>query len=69
MNPADARIAAIAATQFGLFCRAQAIAAGLTEKMINDRVRAGLLVRIHPGVFVFAAVPMTWEARLFAAQL
>ena len=49
--------------------RRQLLAVGLTPKMIRTRVAKGVLTRIHPNVYATAAAPLSWIARLLAAQL
>jgi very-short-patch-repair endonuclease len=48
---ADARLARIAAEQFGVFTRLQAIEAGLTESTIDRRLATGLWNRLHHRVY------------------
>ena len=47
------------ATQHGVVSRAQVLAAGITPRMIDRRVRGGEWLRLHPGVYALAAVPTT----------
>jgi hypothetical protein len=67
----DARLAALAAGQGGVFSRAQAIAAGFGASQIERRVRAGTWQRMLPGVYLYAATPRSaaalhWGALLWA---
>jgi very-short-patch-repair endonuclease len=57
---ADLIIARIAAVQHGAVCREQLLAAGLTSRMIELRVRKGLLVPVHRGVYLvaYASAPL-----------
>lgn len=68
MLTADARIAAIAANQFGIVSRRQLLAAGMTARMIDGRVSKGLLDPVHSGVYAFSSVPLSWRSWLLAAQ-
>ena len=65
----DTRVARLAARQHGVVARAQARAAGLTPRMIQRRLERGLLVVVHPGVYVVAGAPTTWHQRLLAVCL
>lgn len=64
---ADARVIEWMAGQHGLVSRAQALAAGLTEKQVAGRVRAGRWVRAARGVYRHAAVTLTPQSALLAA--
>jgi Transcriptional regulator, AbiEi antitoxin len=71
MTPADARIAALAVVQRGVFTRAQALACGCSAAQVDRHVRAGVWVRALPRVYRFAAsVPgrelMQWASVLWA---
>jgi very-short-patch-repair endonuclease/predicted transcriptional regulator of viral defense system len=59
----------LAAKQFGVFWRDQAISAGITKRVIDGRVRSGEWVRILPRVYRLASAPETWEQLLMAAVL
>lgn len=65
----EAGLAAMAARQYGVISREQAFRLGFTDKMIWSRVRSGLWVRVHAGVYRSAAVPWEWHGRLMAASL
>ncbi len=65
----EASAAGLAARQYGLISRGQAAELGFTDKMIWSRVRNGLWVRVHAGVYRLAAVPEAWHGRLMAASL
>ena len=62
-------VAALAASQHGVFSRAQALEAGFTDKMIWSRLEAGLWARPHAGVYRIASVPASWRSRVMAASL
>ena len=66
---ADAALARMAATQHGALSVAQARAAGLTWEHIRIRVRSGLLVPVHRGVYRHAAAPESRRSDLMAAVL
>jgi hypothetical protein len=65
----DARLAAVAAGQAGVFSRAQATGAGFGASQIERRVRAGAWRRVFPGVYVYAATPGSAAARHWGAVL
>jgi hypothetical protein len=65
----DARLAAIAVTQGGVFTRAQATGAGLGAKQIERRVRAGVWHRMLPGVYRHAGAPVSGGAQQWAVIL
>jgi hypothetical protein len=65
----DARLAAIAAAQAGVFARRQATAAGFGAAQIERRVRAGVWHRIFPRVYRHAGVPASLGARQWGAIL
>ncbi len=64
-----ARIAELARSQDGVFHVDQAIALGLHRKAVLRSGAAGVLVRSHPQVWRFAAVPVTERQRIRAAVL
>ncbi len=65
----DARIAALAAVQCGMLSRGQALGLGASESLIKRRVRAGVWVTHHPGVYGIAGVPPSWQQEVWAALL
>jgi very-short-patch-repair endonuclease len=65
----DSRIAELSSRQLGLLTRAQAQAAGLTDREVYGRVRSGALVIAGRGVYRLAGAPRTWEQRALAAVL
>ena len=65
----DVTIATIAASQFGLVTRFQALTAGLTPRQIEQRVRSGRWIRVHARVYRVNGAPDTWEQRILAAVL
>jgi Transcriptional regulator, AbiEi antitoxin len=62
-------IARAAARQLGNVTRAQLRAIGLDDAAIHRRVRAGLLHRVHPGVYAVGRPPITPLERAAAAVL
>ncbi|TCC17315.1 type IV toxin-antitoxin system AbiEi family antitoxin domain-containing protein [Kribbella speibonae] len=55
--------------QAGAFSRAQALAQGITDKVLLGRRRARQLQRVHRGVYVDFTGPLPWETRMWAAWL
>lgn len=68
MRP-DAQLAELASRQHGVFTRAQALEAGLSERQIDRRLNQGLLLRVHRGVYRGAGTPLTYRARVMAGCL
>ncbi|MDQ4070195.1 MAG: type IV toxin-antitoxin system AbiEi family antitoxin domain-containing protein [Actinomycetota bacterium] len=66
---ADLTIARLAATQHGVVTRKQLLAAGMAGHLVVHRVRKGLLVPVHAGVYRVAATAATWHQRMMAATL
>lgn len=69
MNRVDRALEALAAAQYGVISRRQAIQAGLSSHAIDRRIAAGRWIVVHAGVYRFGAAPETWESRVMAAQL
>ena len=68
---ADARLAAVAVVQQGVFTREQATASGFSAAQIERRVRGDVWVRIFPRVYRHSATPPSsalshWAAVLWA---
>lgn len=63
------RIAEIAARQFGLITRAQALAEGLTERIIDHKLASGVWLRVYRGVYLIAGTPPSFEQRVLAVCL
>jgi predicted transcriptional regulator of viral defense system len=59
----------IAHRQHGLISLEQLCAEGLTDSGVRKRERAGLLHRVHHGVYAVGHLPQTREARYMAAVL
>lgn len=60
---------ALFAAQHGVVTRAQALAAGLTARQIDLRLRRGEWEAIHRGVYRLAAAPVTRDQAMLAACL
>jgi very-short-patch-repair endonuclease len=65
----DRIIASIAGAQHAAVTRRQLLEAGVSRHVIGHRVRSGLLVPIHAGVYRLAGSPVTWQQRIMAATL
>ena len=63
----DERVLRVAARQYGIFTRHQAIALGFTKRQIEGRLARGLWMAVHRGVYAVAGVPLSFEARVLAA--
>ena len=68
---ADARLAALAVAQHGVFTREQATASGFSAPQIERRVRGDVWVRVLPRVYRHSATPPSsalshWAAVLWA---
>jgi hypothetical protein len=65
----EEQLAALQAVQFGLVTSRQGLAAGCSYKAQRRRMRAGLLVELHPGVFANPCVADCFDRRALAAVL
>jgi Transcriptional regulator, AbiEi antitoxin/Protein of unknown function (DUF559) len=65
----DARTATVAAGQAGVLSRAQARAAGMTDRMIARRRATGRWSLLHPGVYAIAGAPPSWRRDVWASLL
>ncbi|HYL53461.1 MAG TPA: DUF559 domain-containing protein [Acidimicrobiia bacterium] len=63
----DVAIASFAASHDGVFPHKEALAAGLTQRQIDRRLRSGTWVRVFPRVYRNAATPVTDAAQRRAA--
>ncbi len=57
---------AIARSQLGLFTRDEAHRLGMSDKMLQARVRNGMFERVAPSLFRVASTHPTWEQRVLA---
>lgn len=69
MTSGDRRIAASATGQLGSFTKAQANAAGLTDRQLRSRVQSGFLHRIGVRTFRSPLTPSSVRADLLALML
>jgi hypothetical protein len=69
MSDADRRIARLARRQHGVWSRAQALARGMTAKMIRGRIASGSWVILDNGVYTHLSGAPTWERSVMAAIL
>jgi len=67
--PADAVIRQLAARQWGVVSRRQLLDARLTAAMVGERVRAGRLLPLHPGVYAVGHTRLRREGHWLAAVL
>ena len=65
----DAAMQRLAAKHHGLVTDGELHALGMSIQQKARRVRAGLLVRLQPGVWAVPGAPPTFEQRLVAARL
>jgi very-short-patch-repair endonuclease len=65
----DQLIASIAANQCGYVLREQLIKLGLTQDAIDHRVKRGLLIPVHRGVYAVGHVPTSPQLRAYGALL
>ena len=68
MEP-DQAVAELAASQYGVVSRAQALASGLTPPAITRRLASGRFIRLHREVYALAGAPVSWRQTLLAAVL
>jgi len=69
MHQPDQTLAAIAADQYGLFTLTQALASGLTHRIVERRARSGAFLRIEPGLFAVGGSPQSWHRSAMTAVL
>jgi hypothetical protein len=67
MHRLDMLLALIAVRHKGIVTREMAVFAGISERAIDERIAAGVLIPLFPGVYRHAAVPFTRESRWLAA--
>ncbi len=59
----------LAATQHGIFSRAQAHQRGVSDRVLQRRVRSGLLDQLGPSVYRVGGVPGSWRQGVLDACL
>jgi very-short-patch-repair endonuclease len=69
MGEARRRSEGMAATQFGVVARPQAIASGLSERAIGRLLANGSWASIHPSTYVVNGAPTSWHRDVIAAVL
>jgi Transcriptional regulator, AbiEi antitoxin len=69
MRPLDGTVVEVATAQHGVVTRAQLLAVGMSSAAIKRRVRAGLLLAQHPGVYRVGHRAPSLEATYMAAVL
>jgi very-short-patch-repair endonuclease len=65
----EALLVAVAAAQCGVFSRAQALAAGYTEKRIRHLLTSGTWLRCLPGIYCLAGVAPSLDMSAWVAVL
>ncbi len=68
-DDAEARLARLAAGQHGVFTVRDAHQAGVTDRVIQGRVRRGTWIRLYPKVLCHASIPETAHRAVMAACL
>lgn len=67
MNKLDAQLNRLAAGQYSLVHRQQAIDLGMTARQLQGRLAAGLLVAVHPSVYRLTGAPQSPQQVVQAA--
>ena len=67
MKTVDVQLNRLAAAQYSLATRTQALDLGMTSRQLHDRLGSGLLVPVHKGVYRLSAAPPTTRQSLLAA--
>jgi very-short-patch-repair endonuclease len=65
----EEKLARIAAAQYGVFSRRQALDAGVHASTINRRLASGRWQRVYHSVYRFPGTSRSWHQRLMAALL
>ncbi|HMK13349.1 MAG TPA: type IV toxin-antitoxin system AbiEi family antitoxin domain-containing protein, partial [Acidimicrobiales bacterium] len=63
------RIDLITRVQYALVTRAQALAAGLSDRKIRSLLRKGIWIEIRPSVYAIAGAPRSWHQMVLASVL
>ena len=69
MKSVDVQLNRLAAGQYSLAHRKQALELGMTARQIDERVASGLLIPEHRGVYRVAGAPRSGEQAILAACL
>lgn len=69
MDSADRKLSRCAERQHGLVTRAQALAAGFSERAIDYRIRERTWERLHPSVYLLAGSPRSYPQVVLGAVL
>jgi hypothetical protein len=59
----------LAATQYGIFSRTQAHEHGVSNRMLQRRVRGGVLEQLGPGVYRVEGAPSSWHQAVLGGCL
>lgn len=65
----DPAIDRLARRQHGAFNRQQALARGMTARMVQTRLASGAWIALDRGVYALASHPLSWERQAMAATL
>lgn len=65
----EAQVACLASEQDGVVARTQALAAGMSERMIQRRLEHGLWIPLHRGIYAMVGAPQSRSRDLRAALL
>lgn len=65
----DREVDLLAAAQWGVVGRAQALGAGLSPRAVDRRLASGAWIRVLPSVYRLASAPASWHQSLTAAWL
>ena len=63
----DVQLNRLAAGQYSLASRSQALDLGMTSRQLHDRLESGLLIPVHKGVYRLVGPPLTTMQALLAA--
>lgn len=65
----DSHLRTLIARQHGAISRRQALAAGLTNRQLDERVKSGEWIRLHPGVYRLETSAPSAKQAVWAASL
>lgn len=69
MHPVDVAVCTLAATQFGVFSRGQALRCGADDRLIRRRLAAGRWQQVAPGIYGLPGHPRSFRRDLWMAWL